>query len=75
MMERMLIASAVIFVLSLLWHGAVQAGRAFAVRHPELGRYREEGGACGVSCGCPGKSACRKKQNRAPVALYTNNNL
>ena len=63
MMERMLIASVGIFLLTSLWMLAVQAGQKMAHRYPELGRYREEGGACGVSCGCKKRSECRDQRS------------
>jgi hypothetical protein len=59
MITRILIASGIIFAVFALWTFVVQAGRRFATRHPELGRYREEGGECGKTCGCKQRSECR----------------
>ena len=59
MMVRMLMASGVIFTVFALWAFVVQAGRRMAQRFPELGRYREEGGECGKTCGCSQRAECR----------------
>jgi hypothetical protein len=67
MIGRMLIASLVVFALCGLWILAVQAGRSFARRHPEFGRYREEGGECGKSCGCRERSECRVQKSGVQV--------
>ncbi|MGA0333670.1 MAG: chemotaxis protein [Kiritimatiellia bacterium] len=57
----MLTASLVLFLLCGLWFWLQQKGRAFARRHPEFGRYREEGGECGKTCGCAIWKHCQKK--------------
>lgn len=59
-MVRFLAASLVIF--SVLWGWIwVQAAYArFALRHPELGPFRGEGGGCGGGCSCSSGSCERK---------------
>jgi len=69
MMSRMLVAGLVVFALSGLWVLAVRAGRRFALRHPDLGRYREEGGECGRTCGCASWRVCAKKTGVAPQPI------
>jgi len=40
-----------------------QVGRRFAQRHPEFGRFREEGGECGKTCGCANWKNCAMKKS------------
>ena len=61
MIGKLLISIAVIFVLLLVWMKFQDAGRKFAKKHPEFGRYREEGGECGKTCGCANWKQCVKK--------------
>lgn len=61
MIAKMLIASGVIFVLCGLWLWLQHQARSYAQKHPELGRYREEGGECGKTCGCANWKFCTKK--------------
>lgn len=61
MISRMFIAITLIFLLSLLWVKFQEAGRRFARKHPEFGRYREEGGECGKTCGCADWKHCAKR--------------
>ncbi len=61
MIEKLVISIAVIFVLMWLWVKFQDAGRKFAKDHPEFGRYREEGGECGKTCGCANWKHCVKK--------------
>jgi len=64
MIARTLIAIGVIFALFGGWILIQQAGRRFARRHPEFGRFREEGGECGKTCGCANWKFCVKKKHR-----------
>jgi len=61
MITRILLSIAVIFVVFGLWMVFQFLGRRFARNHPEFGRYREEGGECGKSCGCADWKHCVKK--------------
>lgn len=47
------------------WLVVQRAARAFALRHPEFGPPREEGGGCGGKCTCKGDKrdrACKKNR-------------
>lgn len=63
-MWQYLIAMLAVPVLLVGWLLMQQWGRNFARAHPELGEFREEGGGCGKSCGCKGKSACQRQEAR-----------
>lgn len=65
MIARALTACVAIFALFGGWMLVQRAGRRFARRHPEFGRFREEGGECGKTCGCAGWKHCVKKMDRA----------
>lgn len=69
MIARILISSGIIFAVFALWALAVQAGRRMARRFPELGRYREEGGECGKTCGCSRRAECRVRSAENPSTL------
>lgn len=64
MIGRMLIAAFAVFLLFGGWMLTQHLGRLFAARHPEFGRFREEGGECGKTCGCANWKACARKQTR-----------
>lgn len=68
MMARMLTAAGAVFFLVGGWMLMQQAGRRFAARHPEFGRFREEGGECGKTCGCANWKNCavKKAEGRRP---------
>ncbi|MEO5343967.1 MAG: chemotaxis protein [Gammaproteobacteria bacterium SHHR-1] len=55
-----LIAMLVIPILMLSWLLVQNIARRFARAHPEFGPAREEGGGCGSTCGCAGKSSCKR---------------
>jgi hypothetical protein len=61
MIARTLLAILVLFALCGLWFALQALGRRFAKNHPEFGRYREEGGECGKTCGCANWKHCVKK--------------
>jgi hypothetical protein len=61
MIAKIFISSLLIFLLFGGWILMQLWGRRFARRHPEFGRFREEGGECGKSCGCADWKKCRKK--------------
>lgn len=63
MMRDYLIAMLVIPVLFGAWIVVQRIVKEFALRHPEFGPPREEGGGCGSSCGCSGKKACKNRDN------------
>ena len=58
MMSTYLIAILIIFGVFAGWIGVQHLARRFAARHPEFGPAREEGGGCGISCGCAGIKDC-----------------
>ncbi|MBT8439398.1 MAG: chemotaxis protein [Gammaproteobacteria bacterium] len=60
-MMKYIIAITAVPLLLLGWLLVQQMGRHFAKHHPELGVFREEGGGCGKSCSCSGKSSCQNK--------------
>ena len=62
MIGKFLIAFLVILGVFTAWILVQQAVRKFAVRHPEWGDAREEGGECGISCGCKRKRDCFLKK-------------
>lgn len=51
-MAEFLLASLVIFAALLGWSYVQDIYRRFAVRHPELGPYRQDEGCDGCSCSC-----------------------
>ncbi len=59
-MYKYIIAITAVPILLLGWLAVQQLGRRFANANPELGEFREEGGGCGKSCSCSGKSSCKK---------------
>lgn len=63
MMARALTAAVAVFLFFGGWMLMQYAGRRFAARHPEFGRFREEGGECGRTCGCANWKNCAKKAN------------
>lgn len=58
-MARLIVATAVIFAVLVGWIWVQGAYARFAARHPELGPYRGEGGACAGGC-CSGKDQCER---------------
>ena len=50
-MAEFLLASLVIFAVLVGWSCVQDIYRRFAIRHPELGPYRQSDG-CGGSCSC-----------------------
>ena len=58
-MARLIIATLVIFGVLLGWVWVQGAYARFAARHPQLGPFRGEGGACGGGC-CSGKDHCER---------------
>ncbi|WFB34305.1 chemotaxis protein [Kiritimatiellota bacterium B12222] len=61
MIVQILIASVTIFGLCGFWLWLQAVNRRYAKEHPELGRYREEGGECGKTCGCANWKHCMLK--------------
>ena len=59
-MMQYLIAMLVVPALLIGWLLIQHITRSYAKSHPEFGRFREEGGGCGKSCGCKNKQ-CKKK--------------
>ena len=59
-MMQYLIAMLVVPILLIGWLVVQHYARKYAEAHPELGKYREEGGGCGKTCGCRDKSSCKK---------------
>jgi hypothetical protein len=60
-MWQYIVAMLIVPVLLIGWLLMQQWGRNFARANPELGAFREEGGGCGKTCGCKGKTACKNK--------------
>ncbi len=58
-----LIALIIFPTLLMGWLVVQNMSRRFASAHPQFGPAREEGGGCGKSCGCSGKSACKKDRH------------
>ena len=56
-----LIAPLLIFLVLTGWVLVQRAVRLFALRHPEFGPAREEGGGCGSGCMCSGGGSCKKR--------------
>ncbi len=59
-MNNYLLAIGLLLILLLGWIVVQQTYKLFARRHPELGPFRKEGGACGSCCsdGACGGGAC-----------------
>ncbi len=57
-------AMGIILAVFAGWVVVQQLARRFAVRHPEFGPAREEGGGCGKTCGCSvqQRTACEQDQ-------------
>ena len=66
MIARMITAAGAVFLFFGGWMLVQHAGRRFATRHPEFGRFREEGGECGKTCGCANWKSCARKHGRKP---------
>lgn len=67
MILRLVISVAIIFLAFAFWVVVQESSRRFARRHPEFGPAREEGGECGVTCGCPNWKKCRERGHRLEV--------
>lgn len=52
MIVQVLLSILIILSLFSVWVLVQHLARRFAARHPEFGPAREEGGECGISCGC-----------------------
>ena len=63
MLRQYLLPILIIFAVFAAWVLVQHVARVFAARHPELGPAREEGGACGTSCGCANRSQCRQRND------------
>ena len=61
MMVKLLFSIGIIFAAFAFWVCIQESARRFARRHPEFGPAREEGGECGVSCGCPNWKKCQDR--------------
>lgn len=61
---QLLISIGIIFLAFAFWVVIQESARRFARRHPEFGPAREEGGECGISCGCPNWKKCRDRGQR-----------
>jgi hypothetical protein len=59
-MLKALLAGLAILLVLLTWVLVQHLARAFALRHPEFGPYREKGG-CGGNCSCSGGESCGKE--------------
>ena len=59
-MTDYLIAVLVIPCLLLGWVLVQRVNYIYALKHPEFGPPRKEGGGCGKSCGCGSKSKCKR---------------
>ncbi len=64
MNTQLLISIGIIFAAFTFWVIIQESARRFARRHPEFGPAREEGGECGISCGCPNWKKCRDRGQR-----------
>ncbi len=60
-MMQYVIAMLLVPGLLIGWLIIQHVARKYAQAHPELGEFREEGGGCGKSCGCQGKSSCKRE--------------
>ncbi len=63
MIAKMVISALLVFLLFGGWMLMQLWGRRFALRHPEFGRFREEGGECGKTCGCANWKKCARKKS------------
>jgi len=64
MSAQLFISIGIIFAAFAFWVLIQESARRFARRHPEFGPAREEGGECGISCGCPNWKTCRDRGQR-----------
>jgi hypothetical protein len=60
-MMQYIVAMLLVPCLLIGWLVVQHISRKYAQAHPELGEFREEGGGCGKSCGCKGKSSCQRE--------------
>lgn len=60
MLTNYLIAVGAILLMLAGWIGVQRAARWYALRHPEFGPPREEGGGCGKNCLCKGGRSCKR---------------
>ena len=60
-MMQYIIAMLAVPCLLIGWLIVQNITRKYAQAHPELGEYREDGRGCGKTCGCKGKSSCKKE--------------
>jgi hypothetical protein len=58
-MTSYILAIGLILFLLTGWIAVQQIYRLFALRHPEFGPVREEGGGCGGGCSCSNRGSCR----------------
>ena len=56
------IAMGLILLALLGWIGVQKLAREFAIRHPEFGPAKEEGGGCGRGCSCSGGHCSAKRK-------------
>jgi hypothetical protein len=63
MLTNYLLAILLVLVFLIGWCTVQQLARFYAKQHPEFGPTREEGGGCGMSCGCSDPSACQNKNH------------
>ena len=61
-MMQYIVAMLIVPCLLIGWIVVQHITRKYAEAHPELGEYREDGGGCGKTCGCKGKSSCKREQ-------------
>lgn len=61
MLGTYIIAMVVVLAMLAGWVLVQHVARVFAARHPELGPPREEGGGCGISCGCSLSGRCQRE--------------
>jgi hypothetical protein len=57
-MGTYLLSIGIILAIMLGWVAVERMAQRFALKHPELGPYRERAGGCG-GCGCADGSSCR----------------
>lgn len=61
MSTQLILSIGIIFAAFAFWVLIQESARRFARRHPEFGPAREEGGECGISCGCPNWKSCSQR--------------
>ena len=64
MTGKLILSTVIVFALFAGWIVVVILSRNYAKRHPEFGPAREEGGECGVSCGCAKQKSCATFQKQ-----------